>query len=222
MPVVRKRRQNSIKIADADIRAHGAGDLLVNAAGPGVQVSGAIWMDGLDTVIGAARAGAGFDGPRQELLFFEAIDTIKSAGTVVIDAQGGIQTVQVNPATESRRFILPAAQIIVLNALANLLLKYATVQRGGAPAASGAGIPGLLQTYLSVPFVAGLCCFALNVLIYTQALKKLPLSLAYPLMVSLGYLIIVVVSAFWFGERLSATRYLGIGLMLTGLWFAVR
>ncbi len=111
---------------------------------------------------------------------------------------------------------------LVLNAAANLLLKYATLQRTDQLTTTTGGLTGIIQTYLSIPFVAGLVCFALNVLIYTQALKKLPLSLAYPLMVSLGYLIIVVVSAFWFGERLSVTRYLGIGLMLAGLWFAVR
>ena len=111
---------------------------------------------------------------------------------------------------------------LVLNAVANLLLKYATLQRVDSVAPVAGGFAGIIQTYLSIPFLAGLLCFALNVLIYTQALKKLPLSLAYPLMVSLGYLIIVVVSAFWFGERLSISRYLGVGLMLTGLWFAVR
>ena len=55
----------------------------------------------------------------------------------------------------------------------------------------------------------------------------LPLSLAYPMMVSLGYVIILAVSSFVLpdqfpGERMSTARYAGAGLMLAGLWLLVR
>jgi multidrug transporter EmrE-like cation transporter len=109
---------------------------------------------------------------------------------------------------------------LVLNAAANLLMKLAALR--SAPAAPGSGLPGVVQVYLTVPFVAGLACFGLNVLAYTQALKRLPISIAYPTMVSLGYLIILVVSWFVFQERLTLPRYLGAGLMLAGLWLLVR
>lgn len=107
---------------------------------------------------------------------------------------------------------------LLLNAAANLLMKYAALR---APAAAG-GMAGLLQTYLAWPFLAGLACFGLNVLVYTQALKRLPISTAYPLMVSLGYLVILLVSFFLFQERLTVPKYLGAALMLTGLWLLVR
>jgi multidrug transporter EmrE-like cation transporter len=107
---------------------------------------------------------------------------------------------------------------LVLNAAANLLVKYAALRHPGA--AAGAG--GALQTYLSLPFLAGLCCFGLNLMSYTQALKKLPISMAYPLMVSIGYLIILVVSWFLFGERLAPVKFAGAGLMLVGLWLLTR
>lgn len=108
---------------------------------------------------------------------------------------------------------------LVLNAAANLLVKYSALRH---PGATGAGAPVALQTYLTVPFAAGLICFGLNLLSYTQALKKLPLSLAYPIMVSLGYLIILVFSWFLFGEKLAPIRYAGAGLMLIGLWLLAR
>jgi multidrug transporter EmrE-like cation transporter len=110
---------------------------------------------------------------------------------------------------------------LVLNAAANLLIKYAAAGSKGAAAASS-GTSGALQAYLSVPFVLGVACFGMNLLAYTQALRKLPISLAYPLMVSLGYLIILGVSWFIFGERLTPIRYAGAGLMLVGLWLLVR
>jgi multidrug transporter EmrE-like cation transporter len=111
---------------------------------------------------------------------------------------------------------------LLLNATANLLLKYSAVQGTSPAVRTPSGLSGALQTYGSLPFMAGLACFALNVLIYTQALKRLPISVAYPVMVSLGYLIILVVSWFLFQERLSIARYVGAGLMLGGLWLLVR
>ncbi|MBD3235913.1 MAG: cation transporter [Candidatus Eisenbacteria bacterium] len=119
------------------------------------------------------------------------------------------------------------ALALTLNACANLLIKYSNLQREASGAAAEGGWMGLIQTYLTVPFVVGMVCFGLNLLAYTQALKRLPLALAYPMMVSLGYLIILAVSSFVLpdqfpGERLSAVRYVGAGLMLAGLWLLVR
>lgn len=113
---------------------------------------------------------------------------------------------------------------LILNAAANLLMKHAA-NRAEAAAAAGtatAGFAGMASTYLNPYFVGGILCFGLNVLIYTQALKKIPISIAYPLMVSLGYLIILGVSFFVFDEKLSLVRYLGAGLMIFGLWLLVR
>lgn len=111
---------------------------------------------------------------------------------------------------------------LLLNAVANLLMKHTALRGGGAQAEGLQGLSAIVHTYLCFPFLAGLACFGLNLLLYTQALKKLPISVAYPLMVSLGYLIILVVSWFLFQERLTATRYIGAGLMLGGLWLLVR
>ena len=111
---------------------------------------------------------------------------------------------------------------LVLNAAANLLIKAAATAREASGSPPAAGLAGLVQTYVSVPFVLGVLCFGLNLLAYTQALKKLPISEAYPMMVSLGYLIILVVSWFLFDEHLTPQRYIGAGLMLVGLWLLVR
>jgi multidrug transporter EmrE-like cation transporter len=111
---------------------------------------------------------------------------------------------------------------LVFNAAANLLIKAAAVAREGSASPPAAGLAGVVQTYLSVPFVLGVLCFGLNLLAYTQALKRLPISAAYPIMVSMGYLIILLVSYFLFHERLAPQRYVGAGLMLFGLWLLVR
>lgn len=106
----------------------------------------------------------------------------------------------------------------VLNAGANVLIKYSALH----PAPPRPGWPDLLQVYLNWPFIAGVVCFALNLAAYTLALRKLPLSIAYPIMVSLGYLLILGASAVLFQEKLVIRQYLGAGLMLGGLWLLVR
>ncbi len=102
---------------------------------------------------------------------------------------------------------------LLFNAAANLLMKHSAVSTAGG---------GILRSYLTASFVTGLACFGLNLALYTQALKRLPISVAYPVMVSGGYLIILVVSWFLFQERLTVTRYVGAGLMVAGLWLLVR
>ncbi len=107
---------------------------------------------------------------------------------------------------------------LLFNASANLLVKVSALRSPGARSGLGAHA----ASYLSVPFVAGVFLFGLNLLLYAQALKRIPISVAYPVMVSVGYLLILVVSFFAFGERLSLARYGGAVLVLAGVWLLVR
>ena len=110
------------------------------------------------------------------------------------------------------------AAALTLNALANVLIKY-SMSRGIHP---HVGIRGPLAPFLSWSYLLGIFCFATNLACYSLALRKLKLSLAYPLMVSLGYLVILALAWFWFGERLTFLQYVGIVLILAGVWFVVR
>ncbi len=110
---------------------------------------------------------------------------------------------------------------LILNAAANILIKYSTV-RTALAGELAPGFAGLMQTYFTWPFLLGISCFGLNLLAYTQALKKLPLSMAYPLMITVGYLLILIVSWFLFQERLTMVKYIGATMMLIGLWLLVR
>lgn len=115
---------------------------------------------------------------------------------------------------------------LLCNAAANLFVKYGMLRRvrleeakGGIEGASTA--PWFLQ-FLDPFFLMGILCFGLNLVAYSMALKHFRLSLAYPLMVSGGYVIILLVGWFVFRERLTAMQFGGVGLILVGLWMAVR
>lgn len=114
------------------------------------------------------------------------------------------------------------AAALTLNALANVLIKYSMSRSVRPLIAVGNTALAPIAPYLSWSFLLGVLCFAMNLVCYSLALRSLKLSLAYPLMVSLGYLVIIVFGWFLFGERLTIWQYFGIGLILLGLWFVVR
>jgi multidrug transporter EmrE-like cation transporter len=109
---------------------------------------------------------------------------------------------------------------LVLNATANVLIKYSATKI--VPAGPGAGPIARIAALLHPAFVLGMILFALNVFAYQGALRTWRISAAYPIMVSGGYILILLASWFLFQERLSAPQYGGVGLILLGIWLVVR
>ena len=70
-----------------------------------------------------------------------------------------------------------------------------------------------------VPYylVAGLPLFALNVVFYMVALSRLDLSVAYPIMVAGGIVIVVSVSALLLGEPIDVPQGIGLILLVVGI-----
>jgi len=101
---------------------------------------------------------------------------------------------------------------LVLNAGANSLLKVgASSLEGGL--SSGTLVAAATNIYL----IGGIALFALNILCYTFALSRLPLSVAYPVMVIGGLLIITSFSVLVFHESLSYLQIGGLALVLLGV-----
>lgn len=101
---------------------------------------------------------------------------------------------------------------LALNAIANTLLK------AGSSALIGDVSLATLSRATTNPYlVAGVILFALNVICYSYALARLPLSLAYPTMVIGGLLIVTTASVLIFGESLSYTQAGGLALVVLGV-----
>ena len=71
------------------------------------------------------------------------------------------------------------------------------------------------------PVVIGFGCYVLSTLLYFQVLGRLELSLAYPT-VSLGYVLVIVMSRLLFKEAVSAMRWVAaiiicLGVVLVGM-----
>ena len=104
---------------------------------------------------------------------------------------------------------------LIFNALANILMKLANVK--GITDHNCTLTERIINVYLSWPFIGGIVLFGLNLLCYTFALSKLSLSIAYPIMVGSGFVIIGISSYFIFGERLTYVQIAGTFLILMGV-----
>ncbi len=116
------------------------------------------------------------------------------------------------------RYVAALVAALVLNATANLLIKAAarSMESSGGLLAGGL-VPAARLVATNWLFILGVICFMLNLLAYLYSLQRMDISLAYPIMVSCGYAIIVVVARFM-GERLAAVQWVGVSLMLAGVW----
>jgi multidrug transporter EmrE-like cation transporter len=103
---------------------------------------------------------------------------------------------------------------LVANATANVLIRW-----GMKDLALDLSQP--VQTLRGIIFngrvMGGIILFACNVLAYAFALSKLRLSVAYPVMTSVGLVIVMVLSFVLLGEKITPLQLLGTALILGGV-----
>ena len=119
------------------------------------------------------------------------------------------------------KHVIALVVALSLNATANLMIKFGMramdAELAGASPLDG-GVMGLIKLMLRHWIVlAGLGCFALNVVFYAFALQKLPISIAYPIMVTTGFAIIVAVAGYKLQEHLTVTQWVGVVTILIGV-----
>jgi multidrug transporter EmrE-like cation transporter len=124
------------------------------------------------------------------------------------------------------KYVLALSIALVLNAGANLMIRFGMraidLELAGASALDG-GLPGLIRLLLRHWVVlVGLACFAANVVFYAYALQKLPISAAYPVMVTGGFVIIVIVAGVILKERLTAAQWVGVTAIMIGVVLVAR
>ena len=104
-----------------------------------------------------------------------------------------------------------------LNAAAQLLLKVAARPLGAFTAFNADTLSSSIVILLkSVPFWSGMFCYAGSVCVWVAALSKAPVSTAYP-MLSLGYVVVAIISVSWLGETMTPAKLVGIALICGGV-----
>lgn len=103
---------------------------------------------------------------------------------------------------------------IVLNALANVLLKASAIKQNPV-----SDLTGYLASLFNPFLIAGVASFGLALLAYRFVLGHgLKLSIAYPLMTTTGFAIVVIASHYFFDEHIHPIQWFGIALLGVGLW----
>ena len=116
------------------------------------------------------------------------------------------------------RGILILALAIVLNAGANILIKVGMNRVGQSESSNP-----VLKQMVSKPFLyIGVLSFGLALFFYSLVLRTMNLSVAYPVMVSLGLVIVTLVSYFALNESIRWIQIVGFGLIIAGVWFVAR
>ena len=107
---------------------------------------------------------------------------------------------------------------IVLNALANILMKVAMLKQEKTT-----DIITMVKQSLTNPILfLGLLSFALALVAYCFVLAKINLSIAYPLMTSLGFLIVILASWLFLGENITRIQIVGFTCIIAGVWMVAR
>ena len=110
---------------------------------------------------------------------------------------------------------------VLLNAVAQLLLKAGTNVLGVISLTRDNWLGELGRMAVQPHFIGGLTCYAISVLVWIIGLSRVPVSIAYP-MLSLGYVINAIAAHYLLGESVTVARWLGIGFIVLGVWLVAR
>lgn len=110
---------------------------------------------------------------------------------------------------------------ILLNALAQLLLKKGTNAIGAIHLTADNWFSTGLQVATQLPIIGGLSCYVISVVVWIIGLSRVDVSIAYP-MLSIGYIVNAIGAWYFLGEVMSVQRLLAIGVIIIGVALLVK
>jgi multidrug transporter EmrE-like cation transporter len=110
---------------------------------------------------------------------------------------------------------------VLLNAGAQLLLKAGTNAVGHFAFSRDNILPVGWQLATEPHILGGLTCYVISVVVWILALSRVEVSIAYP-MLSIGYVVNALAAWWLFGEAVSLTRLVGIGVIIVGVYIVAR
>jgi multidrug transporter EmrE-like cation transporter len=110
---------------------------------------------------------------------------------------------------------------VLLNAVAQLLLKAGTNRVGEFSYTLDNIVPVGAKLAGSAPILAGVACYVMSLVVWILALSRVPVSVAYP-MLSVAYIVNAVAAWMLFGESLTAQKLVGIGFIIVGVYLVAR
>ncbi len=108
---------------------------------------------------------------------------------------------------------------IILGVVGQFCIKFGVNKVGGLEQLGL--VKFMLTSFLSPFIILGLGLYAFSAVLWVILLSKLDLSVAYPAL-SLGYVLILLVSMLFLGEQVSLVRFAGVFLVMLGIFFLFR
>lgn len=106
---------------------------------------------------------------------------------------------------------------VLLNSAAQLMLKAGARAMGTVTIGTGSSLFAAGWNAATQPWIVlGLCCYFVSAGLWVLALTRVDVTVAYP-MLSMGYVIAALLAWHFFGEALTASRILGIAIILVGV-----
>jgi multidrug transporter EmrE-like cation transporter len=110
---------------------------------------------------------------------------------------------------------------VLLNAIAQLLLKAGTNAVGQFEFSGANVVPVGMKLAFQPYIVAGIVCYLVSLVVWLMALSRVEVSVAYP-MLSIGYVVNAVAAWYLFGEAVTPMRLAGIGIIVVGVYVVAR
>ncbi len=110
---------------------------------------------------------------------------------------------------------------VVLNALAQALLKHGTNRLGPVDFSLAQAVPVTLRVLGDWPFLLGFTFYGVSLVVWIAALTRVPVTVAYP-MLSIGYVVNALIARYWLGETMSLAGWAGIAFIVLGVTLIAR
>ena len=111
---------------------------------------------------------------------------------------------------------------VTLNVTANILLKKGVMSFGGISASKAELLTSLTKAASSPFIIGGLVLYGLSFVIWLRVLSFNDLSRTYPIFASVVFLMTTLGSIKFLNEDVSIMRFVGIAVMLAGIFIVAR
>ena len=81
---------------------------------------------------------------------------------------------------------------------------------------AGAGTGSIIEQFLEPVTIAGLGCYGLAGILYTLALRGIPVSIAFP-SVSASYVLVLIAARLWLNEAILPSQIAGVVMIMSGI-----
>jgi multidrug transporter EmrE-like cation transporter len=110
---------------------------------------------------------------------------------------------------------------VLLNAAAQLLLKAGTNAVGRFEFSAVNILPVGMKLAFEPHIMGGIACYVVSLVVWIMGLSRVEVSIAYP-MLSIGYVLNALAAWYLFGESVTMTRLVGIGVIIIGVYIVAR